>query len=141
MRLNDRSLSLLALFVAIALLGGCTAESTQNVSPKKEGPKDKSEVGKSKEKSSPGQAKIDDHSGWWCDEHGLPEDICDLCSRKFREAEKAKGNWCEHGRVKSSCFKCDLSLKDRLAKEYEARFSKKPPPIDDAEETGKEVKK
>jgi hypothetical protein len=54
----------------------------------------------------PGQEK-DDHSGYWCDEHGLPEAVCDLCSKKYRESEKAKGNWCEHKRVKTSCFKCD----------------------------------
>lgn len=71
--------------------------------------------------------KVDDHSDWWCNEHGLPEAVCDLCSKKYREAEKAKGNWCEHDRVKSSCFKCNPGLKEKLAKEYEARYGKKPP--------------
>ena len=79
-------------------------------------------------KDAPKVAKTeDDHSGWWCDEHGLPEEVCDLCSRKYREAEKKKGNWCEHDRVKTSCFKCNPDLKEKLAKEYEARFGKRPP--------------
>ncbi|MBN9517194.1 RND transporter [bacterium] len=70
-----------------------------------------------------------DHSGWWCDEHGLPEEVCDLCSKRFRTAEKAKGNWCEHNRVKSSCFKCNPGLQEKYAAEYKAKFGKNPPPI------------
>ena len=77
--------------------------------------------------------KVDDHSGWWCDEHGLPEEVCDLCSKKYREAEKAKGNWCEHNRVKSSCFKCNPTLREKYAAEYKAKFGKEPPPIEDDE--------
>lgn len=76
---------------------------------------------------TPSAKKVDDHSGWWCDEHGMPEEVCDLCSKKYREAEKAKGNWCEHDRVKSSCFKCNPAAKEKWAKEYEARYGKKPP--------------
>jgi hypothetical protein len=71
--------------------------------------------------------KVDDHSGWWCDEHALPEEVCDLCSRKYREAEKKKGNWCEHGRVKTSCFKCTPEAKEKWAKEYEVLYGTKPP--------------
>lgn len=82
--------------------------------------------------------KKDDHSGWWCDEHGLPEEVCDLCSRKFREAEKKKGNWCEHDRVKTSCFKCNPGLQEKYAKDYVKRFGKEPPkPEFDEEETPK----
>ena len=71
-----------------------------------------------------------DHSGWWCDEHGLPEEVCDLCSKRFRTAEKAKGNWCEHNRVKSSCFKCNPGLREKYAAEYKTKFGKNPPPIE-----------
>jgi hypothetical protein len=71
--------------------------------------------------------KVDDHSGWWCDEHALPEEVCDLCSKKYREAEKKKGNWCEHNRVKTSCFICTPEAKEKWAKEYEARYGKRPP--------------
>lgn len=71
-----------------------------------------------------------DHSGWWCNEHGLPEEVCDLCSKRFRTAEKAKGNWCEHNRVKSSCFKCNPGLREKYAAEYKTKFGKNPPPIE-----------
>lgn len=86
---------------------------------------DKTDLGKAEEKG--------DHSGWWCDEHGLPEHVCDLCSKKFREVEKTKGNWCEHNRVKSSCFKCNPGLKEKYAAEYKAKFGKEPPPTEDDE--------
>ena len=74
-----------------------------------------------------------DHAGWWCDEHGLPEAVCDQCSKKYREAEKAKGNWCEHDRVKSSCFQCNPGLKEKYAAEYKAKFGKEPPATEDDE--------
>lgn len=73
----------------------------------------------------------DKHSGWWCDEHGIPEEVCDLCSKKFRDAEKAKGNWCEHNRVKTSCFKCNPGLREKYAAEYKAKYGKEPPPMED----------
>ncbi|MFO0796072.1 MAG: hypothetical protein U0804_01280 [Gemmataceae bacterium] len=72
----------------------------------------------------------DDHSGWWCNEHGLPEEVCDLCSRKYRNAEKAKGNWCEHNRVKTSCFKCNPGVQEKYAAEYRTKFGKEPPAIE-----------
>ena len=68
-----------------------------------------------------------DHSGWWCDEHGLPEEVCDLCNRKYAAAEKKKGNWCEHNRVKTSCFQCNPGLKEKFAREYEAKYGERPP--------------
>jgi hypothetical protein len=73
------------------------------------------------------------HDGWWCDEHGLPESVCDQCSKKYRAAEKAKGNWCEHERVKTSCFKCNPGLKEKYAADYKAKFGKAPPPTEDEE--------
>lgn len=121
-----RSGSAFAMFAAIAVLAGGCGKATQTDSAK----------GTEKEKpvaqntgDPPG-----DHSGWWCPEHGLPEEVCDLCSRKFREAEKAKGNWCEHNRVKTSCFKCNPGLKEKYAAEYKAKFQKEPPPTEEDEE-------
>ena len=112
----------LALFAGVALLvAGCgkPAEPTgpDRTVAKGDGP------GTEKEPEG-------DHSGWWCNEHGLPEEVCDLCSKKYREAEKAKGNWCEHNRVKSSCFKCNPGLREKYAAEYKTKFGKNPPPIE-----------
>src|SRR5437660_9624386 len=45
------------------------------------------------------QAHKDDHSGWWCAEHGVPEEICGQCSAKAAAELKKKGDWCkEHDR-------------------------------------------
>ena len=72
-----------------------------------------------------------DHSGYWCKEHGMPEAVCDLCDEDYRDAEKAKGNWCEHKRVKSSCFQCNPGLKEKFAADYKAKTGKVAPPTDD----------
>ena len=59
--------------------------------------------------------KEHDHSGWWCTEHGIPEEECSLCSAKVARECKAKGDWCsEHRRAKSQCFKCDPKLKEPI---------------------------
>ena len=41
-------------------------------------------------------------AGWWCQEHGIPEEICGLCNKAYRDKKKAEGDWCEeHRRLKS----------------------------------------
>lgn len=72
----------------------------------------------------------DGHSlhGYWCAEHGVPEEMCSLCSAEVAEKLKAKGDWCEiHDRAKSQCFKCDPSKYDRFAAMYRAKFGEEPP--------------
>jgi hypothetical protein len=72
--------------------------------------------------------KVHDHSGWWCDEHGVPEAECSMCSAKVAAAFKKKGDWCDkHDRAKSQCFLCDPSLEAKYAARYEAKYGKKPP--------------
>ncbi len=72
------------------------------------------------------ESTSDDHSGWWCAAHGLPEEECSMCGAA--EKYKAKGDWCdEHNRAESQCFKCDPSRAEKFAKLYEAKFGKKPP--------------
>lgn len=79
-----------------------------------------------------GGRKIDDHSAWWCGEHGIPEDECSMCSAKVAKDLKAKGDWCDkHDRAKSQCFICDPSLKEKFAAKYRAKYGKEPPPIDE----------
>lgn len=70
------------------------------------------------------------HSGWWCPEHGIPEEICTLCSAKAAADFKAKGDWCvEHNRAASQCFKCDPQRAQKFAKLYEAKYGRQPPPL------------
>ncbi|MFO0848397.1 MAG: hypothetical protein U0871_07565 [Gemmataceae bacterium] len=76
--------------------------------------------------------KADAHSGWWCDEHGIPEAECSMCSAKVEKACKAKGDWCDqHARAKSQCFKCDPALKEKFAAKYRAKYGKEPPPVEE----------
>ena len=68
------------------------------------------------------------HGSWWCDEHGVKESECSMCSAKVAKACIAKGDWCkEHERAKSQCFICDPKLKDKFADEYRAKYGKEPP--------------
>ena len=122
-RLLSRGMPALALFAALALIVAGCGQTTNTGGEAKE-------TNKGKPVAKNG-GETDDHSGWWCPEHGLPEEVCDLCSKKYREAEKAKGNWCEHNRVKTSCFQCNPGLKEKYAAEYKAKFGKEPPPIED----------
>jgi hypothetical protein len=106
---------LLALVVAVLVsMAGCTRDTPTagpGVSPKKVAEK-----------------KDHDHSGWWCDEHGVPEAECSMCSAKVAAERKKAGDWCEkHDRAKSQCFLCDPSLKSRYAAIYRAKYDKEPP--------------
>lgn len=68
------------------------------------------------------------HGEWWCDEHGVPEEICARCQPQLVAQFKAKGDWCEkHDRPRSQCFICEPKLFDQFAAQYEAKMGKKPP--------------
>ena len=71
-----------------------------------------------------------DHHGWWCDEHGVPEEACGQCSAKAAKEAKAKGDWCgKHDRPDSQCFICHPELKEKFAAMYRAKYGKEPPPV------------
>lgn len=66
--------------------------------------------------------------GWWCAEHGVPEEVCAQCSTKLAAQFKAKSDWCQqHDRPESQCFVCDPALEQRFAAQYEAKYGKQPP--------------
>jgi cobalt-zinc-cadmium efflux system membrane fusion protein len=68
------------------------------------------------------------HEGWWCNEHGVPEEVCALCSTKLAADFKAKGDWCdEHDRPESQCFVCHPEKEGEFAALYEAKYGKQPP--------------
>lgn len=70
----------------------------------------------------------DNHSGWWCNEHGVPEGVCGQCDSKLAAEFQKKGDWCkEHDRPDSQCFKCHPELEAKFASQYEAKYGKKPP--------------
>jgi hypothetical protein len=102
-------------------LGGCAKET-----PKAEQPK-----GKAVQVADAAKAGHD-HSGWWCDEHGVPEEVCGQCSAKVAKEAKAKGDWCsKHDRPDSQCFVCHPELKEKFAAMYRAKYGKEPPPVQD----------
>ena len=49
-----------------------------------------------------GQAAVSpagQHGGWWCAEHGVPEEECGLCDSSLAAELQKKGDWCaEHDR-------------------------------------------
>ncbi len=78
--------------------------------------------------STPSGDSHTDHSGWWCVEHGVPEEECALCEPSLVAAFQAKGDWCKiHQRPESQCFQCDPTRFERFAARYEAKFGEKPP--------------
>jgi len=83
---------------------------------------------KGKESGAKAQTEDSKHSGWWCDEHGVKESECSMCSAKVAKAFQDKKDWCEkHSRVKSQCFICDPSLREKYAAQYKAKYGKEPP--------------
>ena len=74
------------------------------------------------------------HDGWWCDEHGVPEEACAQCDPKVAETHKAKGDWCrDHDRPDSQCFVCHPEHAKGFAALYEAKYGHAPPPLGDAQ--------
>lgn len=69
-----------------------------------------------------------DHSGWWCNEHGVPEEVCGLCSSKLAAEFQKNGDWCaDHDRPDSQCFQCHPELEAKFAAKYVAKYGKEPP--------------
>ncbi|MGD9720689.1 MAG: RND transporter [Pirellulales bacterium] len=69
-----------------------------------------------------------DHSGWWCAEHGVPEEVCGQCNAKLAAKFQQDGDWCQkHDRPDSQCFACHPELEAVFAAKYEAKYGKQPP--------------
>src|SRR5262249_9434397 len=72
------------------------------------------------------------HSGWWCDEHGVPEAMCGQCDAKLAAEFQKKGDWCkEHDRPDSQCFIHHPELKEKFAPMNRANYGKEPPPMEE----------
>jgi cobalt-zinc-cadmium efflux system membrane fusion protein len=68
------------------------------------------------------------HDGWWCGEHGIPEEECAQCNSKLAADFQKKGDWCqEHNRPDSQCFVCHPDLEATFAAKYEAKYGQPPP--------------
>ena len=111
--MNSKKLMLYVVVVATGLfLTGCSKSGSNN----------------SAGTATPVADDAHSHEGWWCDEHGVPEEVCALCSTKIAADFKAKGDWCkEHERPDSQCFACHPEKEAEFAAQYEARYGKQPP--------------
>jgi hypothetical protein len=106
------------------VIDGCGEANTKGDQTRQKGAKDKPAqvalASKEEKKSDP--------SGWWCDEHGVPEEICGQCDAKLAAEFKKKRDWCkEHDRPESQCFICHPELKEKFAAQYRAKYGKEPP--------------
>ena len=88
-----------------------------------------SQSGKDAANSGAAGTKVDQSvGGWWCVEHGVPEEECALCEKSLVAKFKEKGDWCkEHDRPESTCFICGPARFDKFAARYEAKTGQKPP--------------
>lgn len=103
-----------ALVAALAMLTGCGKEA------------EPAKVDKGPDKKA-AEAKAP-HSGWWCDEHGVPEKECSMCSeavfKKLKPDEVCKKH---PDRAAAQCFICNPELWAKSAAVYKANTGKEPP--------------
>lgn len=129
MRVAILTASLLA--VATIFAAGCGQTNTDQ--PKAETAKSEDHDRDEHTSSVKGETGHD-HSGWWCNEHGVPEEVCSMCSAKVAANFQKKGDWCaDHDRAKSQCFLCDPALKEKFAAQYRAKYGKEPPATEEEE--------
>ena len=102
--------SILVFALSVAVFAGCN-QTANNAGPAK-------------------QVATEDPSqgGWWCVEHGVPEDVCARCTISLAADFKAKNDWCQqHDRPDSQCFVCHPEKQAEFAAQYEAKYGKQPP--------------
>jgi hypothetical protein len=129
--------TLLSLMAFAVVLSGC-GQADNKSGQQKDVKGKESQVAQAKQENK----KEHDHSGWWCDEHGVPEAECSMCNAKVAAELKKKGDWCDkHDRAKSQCFLCDPKLKEKYAAVYRAKYGKEPPPTEDEEKAKQDDKK
>ena len=110
------------IFSSVILVAGCSKPDADVADNAKTDNNQSTKTGDSK------VAVADDHSGWWCTEHSIPEHECSMCSAKFAEKCKKEGDWCEkHNRADSQCFICHPERKAFYVAKYKAKYGKEPP--------------
>ena len=104
---------LVAVMGLAVVVTGCSQSATETADPKLA--------------TTATEVAVDD-GGWWCEEHGVPEEECARCDATLVAGFKEKGDWCnEHNRPESQCFLCSAKRFDKFAARYEAKFGAKPP--------------
>ncbi|QDT66638.1 RND transporter [Calycomorphotria hydatis] len=115
-----RSLALPAIACGLLLVTGCSQETSETET-----------TASTEEHGHEHGEETHNLHGYWCVEHGVPEEICALCNSKLAAEFQEKGDWCEeHSRPDSQCFIHHPELEDKFIAQYEAKFGKKPPARD-----------
>jgi predicted small lipoprotein YifL len=114
MKLNNVcALAMGFVLIAVFAIAGCGQRT---------GAPDASQV------AGPEQEAEPTHGGWWCYEHGVPEQQCAMCDSKLAAELRKNGDWCEeHIRPDSLCFQCHPENAAKFVARYEAKYGKKPP--------------
>lgn len=124
-------LSLPAVALGLLLLTGCGQGDAESVATTDESGHEHGEEGHDHDHGEEGHDHGEDgHNlhGYWCVEHGVPEDICAQCSSKVAAEFQEKGDWCEeHSRPDSQCFIHHPELEEKFIAQYVAKFGDKPP--------------
>ena len=111
---------MLMSMLTLALMVGC-GQTTEE-------PAKTSQTSAEPENAEVSEVSEHTHDGWWCSEHGIPEEKCGMCSATLAAEFQKKGDWCkEHDRPESQCFICHPELETQFAALYEAKYGKQPP--------------
>ena len=70
--LNPNTLFLALALLSVGVLTGCGSASDSGAS----------QVAANSQDGPDEAGEADDHSGWWCIEHGIPEEECSMCSTR-----------------------------------------------------------
>jgi hypothetical protein len=109
MRVTNRLAGIVTLFASITfLVAGCGKESDKgNQTETKDGQAEKKSAKDGEEKQA------HDHSGWWCEEHGVPENLCSVCSNEAAaKCKKGIGANCTTGPSPSASSASPGSMKN-----------------------------
>ena len=113
------------------MISAVTVMAFSSVGCKEPAKSDDKKQAKNKNDGKKDLPKGDTHEDWWCQEHGVPEELCSLClpkaevKKKFKDASPP--DWCEkHKRAESQCFKCDPSKYKKFEDRYIAKYGKAP---------------
>lgn len=127
--------ALAAMMVAGLIVAGCGQPGDKDKPKADKADKAKAEGDKAKETKVAKEEEKGKHEGWWCDDHGIPEKECSLCSQAVEKEAKAKGDWCnKHNRALSQCFYCNPDRRAFYAAQYKAKYGKEPPSIPEFDE-------
>lgn len=114
-----RSLAFPALALGMLLMTGCSQETSET---------DATAATEEHDHDHDHGEETHNLHGYWCVEHGIPEEICAQCNSKLAAEFQEKGDWCEeHSRPDSQCFIHHPELEDKFIAQYEAKFGEKPP--------------